>query len=224
MYARDRGTDKETNPTLGNWYLYCAVVDSNKRGIYAPSPDYLECSNYSTTRSVTLTSENTKSRVYDDTRPNSEIPPSLAVTEGNLIQATDFNNLRSKVGHLNSAVQTEVGQRKEHSYYNSLNENVGVVTSGSDINHGSQANLTKIVAQMKRIVKQKSDYYQEDASIMNASKVGTGNEIVTTDLNNILVDTQNLNKDCICFSDCSNFVTKIKRFCICNINCKCNYG
>ena len=145
-YARDGGYQKKTEPTFTDWFLKCREVHSDKRDKYAPSPDYLECSNYKPTESANLNSTNTHSRTYDSSRPDSQIPSSLAVTVGTPIHATDFNNLRDKVKYLNSGLLSEVNQRNRHTYYGGLNITVDAVGKGDIINYNSQANLTKIVA------------------------------------------------------------------------------
>lgn len=98
------------------------------------------------------------------------------------------------------------------------------VVAEDPIKHQQQNTLNAILDSIRKSIKDNNDYKNNATITKKASNVGSGDMVETENLRYIETDLLNINKDCICYSDCTNFKLVKTQTCTCNINCGCNYS
>ena len=234
---------RKTEATYSEFTPYCYIVNSYKYDITKNSND-VKCSTYDTDNTsevfkcqgvrdiakekdnktyIRKTGEgkvlNTILSSNSDERYNTAKPDSMGIENSVTdVKAIDLNVIIQ-------SLKEEINQRKKHHWYNStaIDYNQDNVTTENTISYIQQNTPGEILAKLRNIIYQKDDF--DDINVLNAysRKTNTGEMIKVQDLKNIEIDLFNINKDCICYSDCTNFLVRAKRSCSCNIDCVCNY-
>lgn len=218
-----------TNQDAGPWIAYCEVVNSNyltDKGIVVKHVDtninQLECAGH-----IEEYNNNTYSCVGvrakeggESPRDSSTIYTYLKTTHqfpGNIVEAKSDSNVKTYLAG-------EVEQRRKHLWYTKFLSRVDTKSlKGEDIEHTQQNKLMDIIASIKGIMTNNKDYGEVKNSRTNIQPVDTGDIIEAPNYNQLETNLQQVNTECICYSDCTSFRVAKRRECLCNINCRCNY-
>lgn len=197
---RDGGDKNYTN-------LKCAAFDKSKEN------DTYSCSG------VRYYDEDESKYTYLNDSSGQYQPYSSDTSIASLVKNRDINNLRDYL-------KIEIDRRKLHVWYTGLTYNdIGNdIRSGNSIEHPQQSKLVDILARLKTNINSNTDYKYSAAIKTSAKSVLSGNMVETNNLRKIETDLYAAGRDCICYSDCTQFLMKVKRTCTCNLNCNCNYG
>lgn len=145
-------------------------------------------------------------------------------SDNTTVESTDLNYILDKL-------RGEINQRENHIWYyglSSISNYVDDTESLSVDNSLLVDNLNQntpidILSKIKKIIKEKSDYDYSSTIKTKSRSVMEGDLIEAINLKNIEEDLFNINIDCICYADCTEFLVKSRRSCTCNIDCVCNY-
>lgn len=236
---------RKTEATYSEFTPYCYIVNSYKYDITKNSND-VKCSTYNADN----TSEVFKCQGVRDIAVSNDVEyqyhrrsgigdvyNSLTESESNnryigVDTSNDethdisYNKTDVKINDLNEilrCLQAELSQRRSHTWYEGISTNITTITRESDISAIQKNSPIDIIANLRNLITQKNDFNGENPPTQFSRKSNTGEMIRVNDLKNIEKDLLNINTDCICYADCTNFLVRAKRSCTCNIDCVCNY-
>ena len=158
------------------------------------------------------------------------------VRAGSIISSESINQLQN-------AISSEIRDRRKHIFYKNdhqltKNYTADLVLSGDVVKTSQPNTIRKYINNLYTAITDKNnelgDYhagtdlcYNEVASILK-------NDIISNDIfliqynqmndRNYRCVLSNMGRDCICYSDCTEFANWYSYGCMCNIDCKCNYS
>lgn len=225
-----------TTPTYSPYVAYCKIVNSYKYdatknitngvvcSLHIQSPDSTNrCSGVRNKAIPNKDGTYTRisgGEVYNELSSGSYNRYHKYTTEdvdNTTVESTDLNYILEKL-------RGEIGQRNKHLWYSSIDSSdLDDVTNELSVTHTQQNTPIDILSNIKNIIKTQKDYDYSSTINTKSKNVFEGDLIKASNLKNIEEDLYNINIDCICYADCTEFLVRSRRSCTCNIDCVCNY-
>lgn len=224
-----------TSATYSPYVAYCRIVNSYKYDTTKNITNSVVCSNHNpgdkaicsgVRNKATITKEGTYTRisggkVYNELSSGSDDRYHKYTTEdvdNTTVESADLN-------YILGILSAELNQRQAHTWYNGMDiESFDNVDNTLLVDNSQQNTPINILSKIKNIIKEKNDYDNSSTIKTRSRSVLEGDLIEASNLKNIEQDLFNINIDCICYADCTEFLVKSRRSCTCNIDCKCNYS
>lgn len=189
----------------------CAGYDSS---IHKDASTAYKCSG---NRSI-----NTNKQFFTFTPSSSDYPEYEA---GTIIEAIDISSIYSTLAN-------EVNERLSHLIYAGAKPVTGEVNPGNVIDDVQQTSLKTMIENMSKLINSNASFGDTSLGIKPTSltSVSEGDIVATGDIKPLAKAISKVGngvnamvQDCICYSDCTNYYTYLRKVCSCVTNFGCCY-